>query len=162
MPRDIITADDVTRGKVRLKTELSRFGSSFETDFPLSCLIFLPHSLSPTLTSWEPSIWMWILSDVSLVFLTPPFLASDFSFFLSLARSISLPPGLVVEDAPAGAQSGLAAGAIVLAVGTGYAPKLVQAVRISLLVLFLSRVPLSLWTRLGSDLLLVPYVVAFL
>lgn len=87
---------------------------------------------------------MWISSDVSLVFLTPPFLsfdflASDFSFFLSLARSISLPPGLVVEDAPAGAQSGLAAGAIVLAVGTGYDPKLVQAVRISLLVLFLSR-----------------------
>jgi glycerol 3-phosphatase-1 len=33
---------------------------------------------------------------------------------------------LVVEDAPAGAQSGLAAGAVVLAVGTGYHPKLVR------------------------------------
>lgn len=36
--------------------------------------------------------------------------------------------GLVVEDAPAGSLSGLASGAAVLAVGTGYHPKLVREV----------------------------------
>ncbi|KAL7413214.1 putative glycerol-1-phosphatase [Mrakia frigida] len=70
MPRDIITADDVSRGK----------------PFP------------------------------------DPYLMGAKRLDVDISRC------LVVEDAPAGALSGLAAGSIVLAVGTGYAPKLVQAV----------------------------------
>jgi len=59
-----------------------------------------------------------------------PFQSLFFSQLASTSRLTSplRSPGLVVEDAPAGAQSGLAAGSIVLAVGTGYAPKLVKAV----------------------------------
>ena len=117
LPRDIITAESVLRGKVGFRLVSSLFLFFTRT----SKLTFRLAPL-PLLSQPFPDPYLMGAERLNVPISRCSYGASPLApfLFVSLISSLFalLVAGLVVEDAPAGALAGLAAGATVLAVGT--------------------------------------------